>query len=92
MVYNTAACLPATSDGTGSNCSRSNNEHTELIKGTPWLRFWPRSGSVKDGRKRSKRSTDVELRSVGLPSEGKLEQCWKDQPGTDRGRIVNKCQ
>lgn len=38
---------------------QSNNEHTELIKGTPWLRFWPRSiGS------RSKRSTDVELRSV----------------------------
>lgn len=88
MVYNTAACLPATSDDTGSNCRcRSNNEHTELIKGTPWLRFWPRSiGS------RSKRSTDVELRSVGLPSEGKLEQCWKDQPGTDRRRIVNKCQ
>jgi len=43
---------------------QSNNEHTELIKGTPWLRFWPRSGSVKDGRKRSKRSTDVELWSV----------------------------
>ena len=38
---------------------RSNNEHTELIKGTPWLRFWPRgTGSGP------KRYLDVELRSV----------------------------
>lgn len=37
---------------------QSNNEHTELIKGTPWLRFWPR----KTGG--PKRYLDVELRSV----------------------------
>ena len=37
---------------------QSNNEHTELIKGTPWLRFWPRGGSGP------KRYLDVELRSV----------------------------
>lgn len=32
------------------------NEHSERIKGTPWLRFWPRGSN--------KRPFDVELRSV----------------------------
>ncbi|CAE8615959.1 unnamed protein product [Polarella glacialis] len=35
---------------------QSANEHTEFIKGTPWLKYWPR------GLK--KRPVDVELRSV----------------------------
>eukprot|EP00435_Cladocopium_sp_Y103_P062223 s1104_g23.t2 len=57
---------------------QSNNEHTELIKGTPWLRFWPRSiRSVKDGRKRS---TDVELRSVDAILEFLDEQDMARQP------------
>eukprot|EP00420_Gonyaulax_spinifera_P028488 CAMPEP_0197918652 /NCGR_PEP_ID=MMETSP1439-20131203/85852_1 /TAXON_ID=66791 /ORGANISM="Gonyaulax spinifera, Strain CCMP409" /LENGTH=502 /DNA_ID=CAMNT_0043540775 /DNA_START=9 /DNA_END=1515 /DNA_ORIENTATION=+ len=35
---------------------QSKNEHSELIKGTPWLRYWPRG--------EHKRSLEVELRSV----------------------------
>lgn len=35
---------------------QSANEHSEIVKGTPWMRYWPR------GPKR--RPSDVELRSV----------------------------
>ncbi|CAJ1360601.1 unnamed protein product [Effrenium voratum] len=35
---------------------QSANEHTELIKGTPWLRFWPASAM--------KKPVEVEFRSV----------------------------
>lgn len=34
---------------------QSKNEHPELVRGTPWLRYWPRG--------RRKRPVDVELRS-----------------------------
>lgn len=35
---------------------QSANEHTELIRGTPWMRYWPRG--------HRKRPVDVELRNV----------------------------
>jgi len=37
------------------------NEHTETVKGTPWMKFWPRG--------RRKKPIDVELRSVDLISD-----------------------
>eukprot|EP00933_Yihiella_yeosuensis_P079928 TRINITY_DN93346_c0_g1_i1.p1 TRINITY_DN93346_c0_g1~~TRINITY_DN93346_c0_g1_i1.p1 ORF type:complete len:526 (-),score=94.59 TRINITY_DN93346_c0_g1_i1:216-1682(-) len=37
--------------------NQSANEHTEDIKGTPWLKYWGRS-------KKKKKALDVELRSV----------------------------
>ncbi|CAK9051698.1 unnamed protein product [Durusdinium trenchii] len=42
---------------------QSANEHTELIKGTPWLRFWQRLPHPLSADKK-KRGVDVELRSV----------------------------
>merc|ERR1712048_378081 len=37
---------------------QSTNEHSEIIKGTPWLRYWPRAPRAR------KRGIDVECRSV----------------------------
>eukprot|EP00438_Fugacium_kawagutii_P030370 Skav223253 [mRNA] locus=scaffold2231:600340:605882:- [translate_table: standard] len=64
---------PSMSQVVIARIDQSKNEHTELIKGTPWLRFWPRGSAPRKG---NKRGIDVELRSVDGILDFLDEQEW----------------
>jgi len=67
---------------TVARIDQSTNEHPELVKGTPWLRYWPKGAK--------KKPLDVELRSVDSIIDY-LEEQLAEESELEVGHVDDIC-